>query len=167
MAIYAFHKSGSEEAARSYLQGIMDRLDLNNPSRRSAVEFELEGYLRWCRTENPIVLARKLRVGMDIGAGLVLGGEVSRVDLDISDGGYRAILLGDTSPGWRNELRMPLLQRAVAGRMERGELDVRVGVQALDGSGLQTVRYSGSQIEDAMRRVREVATQVSRRLGAV
>jgi hypothetical protein len=166
MAIYYFHKTADANAAQRYLVDLMDRLNLRNLARRSAAEFELQGYLEWFRRENPVVVARKLRVELDIGAGQLLCGEVPRVDLDLRTEGYRAILLGDVSPNWRDELRMPLLQRAVANRIARDESTVAIGVQMLDGGGLDTVRYSARQVQSAMRRVNDIASQVAQRLGS-
>ena len=60
---------------------------------------------------------------------------------------------------------MPLLQRAVALRLSRDEQDVAVGIQNLDGTGLEVVRFSLRQIESAMRRVQSLSSQVAQRLG--
>ena len=44
---------------------------------------------------------------------------------------------------------MPIIQRAVASVLKRPESLVSVGVQAIDGSGLELVSFSKPEIEEA------------------
>jgi hypothetical protein len=91
-----------------------------------------------------------------------MGGEVSRVDVIVADDGYRGILLSDADdPQWQDQLRMPLLQRAIARKFERDEKDVVVGVQRLDGSDLQTHYYGARSIRDAEGEARTLAETIS------
>ena len=154
LAINHFHATGDVGSARRYLASIMDRLNLRNSVRRRDAVRQLKAYVDWCMQERPVVLARRLRIELPLGPRAVFCGEVSRVDLDRSNGGYRAILLGDAQTGWRDELRMPLLQRAAAQKMQRDEDDFRVGVQNLDGSGLVVVRFGENERDEAARAAR-------------
>jgi len=112
----------------------MARLNLRNNARRRDAGQQLDRYLSWFIQEQPIILARKLRVELPLGRRAVFCGEIPRVDLDRRTGSYRAVLLGDIRAGWQDELRMPLLQRAAARKMQRDEEEFIIGVQALDGS---------------------------------
>ena len=47
-----------------------------------------------------------IRVELNLGSELLLGGEVSRVDVN-RRGGYAAIWLDPPPEGWREQLRMP------------------------------------------------------------
>ena len=167
LAINHFHATGNAASARRYLKSIMDRLNLRNIVRRRDALRQLESYVDWCMQERPIVLARKLRIELFLGPRAVLCGEVSRVDLDRSSGGYRAILLGDAQTGWRDELRMPLLQRAAAQKMQRDEDEFRVGVQRLDGSGLVVLRFDENERDEAARAARLLVARGLRAMGSL
>ena len=159
LAIYRYHASGDAEAARQHLRSLLGRF--GNEGKKLGAEFELDAYIAWAEREAVIVADRKVRLGYDLGSGIALGGEVSRVDIDLT-GGYRGVLLGTCDPSWQTELRMPLLQRALAAHFSRDEAEIWIGVQELDGSGLQTVRFSAGQMDDAESRARAVAAQLAR-----
>lgn len=99
-----------------------------------------------------------------MGSGIILGGEVSRVDVDVTSGGYRAVQLGTPRAGWRSELRMPLIQPGIADRYQREAAEVRVGFQHLDGSNLSLVSFSEAELQAAERGAREVAQRVAAEL---
>jgi hypothetical protein len=69
--------------------------------------------------------------------------------LDVLSRGYRALLIGSYHQGWKDQLRMPLLQHAVAMRYGRPIEDVEIGMQHFDGSGLVMTRYSKAEIATA------------------
>ena len=114
----------------------------------------------WAEHEGLIVADRKVRLAYDLGSGVLLTGEVSRVDVDLVGGGYRAILLGAADQDWRDELRTPLLQRAVAKHFDRHESEVAIGVQALDATGLETAHFGTTDIDDAEAAARALATHL-------
>ena len=159
LAIYKFHATGDADTARDHLRALLGRF--GDTGKKLSAEYQLDAYIDWAEREGLIVADRKVRLGFDLGSGLLLGGEVSRVDVDLQ-GGYRAVLLGACDPDWRDELRTPLLQRAVARHFAREEGEVSIGVQELDGGDLQTVRYSEAEIDAAEARARIVAAQLAR-----
>lgn len=82
-----------------------------------------------------IVADHRVRLNLALDGEVALGGEISRIDMIPT--GYRAVLLMARAPArWKQELRMPLIQLAVANRYDRPPGDVRVAVQLLDGNGL-------------------------------
>jgi hypothetical protein len=91
---------------------------------------------------------------------VLLGGEISRVDLDLSAGGYRAVVLGTAEDNWSTELRWPLLQRAASSRYERPEGAISVGVQRLDGTDLQVHRFKSTEMDTAERDARSLARRL-------
>jgi len=162
LAINDFHKHDRLPDAIQYLQALLAKLKLTNPQRTLDAEYTLQGYTEWFASERPIVAASKARIELDLGNKIILGGEVSRVDVTVADDGYRGVLLSDADdPQWMDRLRMPLLQRALARKFERDERDVVVGVQRLDGSGLMTHYYSPRSIKGAEVEARTLAQTIS------
>lgn len=159
LAIYSFHKSGNETAARAHLRDLLDRFQ--GSFQKAAAEQEFESYLRWYTAQRPIVASHRVRLGLSLGSGIILGGEVSRVDVDVTSGGYRAVQLGTPRAGWRSELRMPLIQLGIADRYQREAAEVRVGFHHLDGSNLSLVSFSEAELQAAERSARGVAQRVA------
>jgi hypothetical protein len=106
-------------------------------------------YCNWSKTDGTIFIERNPKIELPLGSGVILGGQLSRIDMDPQNGKYRGILLADYSADWRQELRMPLIQKAIAERLKRDETDIMVGVQHSSGTMLQTHFYSSSDIKTA------------------
>jgi hypothetical protein len=159
LAIYKYHSTDDADAAREHLRNLLGRF--GNTGKKLSAEYELDTYMAWAEREGLIVADRRVRISYDLGSGVLLGGEVSRVDVDVIGGGYRAILLGAHGPDWGTELRTALLQRAVAQHFNRDEAEVAVGVQDLDGSGLETLRFTLEEIDVADMQARALATQLA------
>src|SRR5208337_997217 len=87
-------------------------------------------------------------------------GEMHR--LDVLPNGYRALLLGQYPRDWETQMRMPLLQSAVARRYGRPIDHIAVGVQHLDGSGLTAKKYSQAEIAAAESDFRNISRIVER-----
>ena len=158
-AIYRFHKIGNEAEARGHLRGLLDRFQ--NDVQKAGAGRDFEAYLRWHRLNQPIVASHRVRLSYPLGGGVLLGGEVSRVDVDVVQGGYRAVLLGTPRPDWRSEIRLPLIQLGIADRFQRGAAEVRVGFQHLDGSNFSLVSFSGPELQAAEQGARDVAQRVA------
>lgn len=159
--IYRFHRSGDAVAARLYLEE--RRLArFQNEAQRSASLAEFDAYIRWCESERPIVAGCRKRLSFSLGSGVTLGGEASRLDVDIATGGYRAVILGDKPRGWDEGLRLPLLQRGIAREAERDESDVSVGFQSLDGSGMDMVKFAPDDLDAAEEEARQLAVKIAR-----
>ena len=90
--------------------------------------------------------------------------EVPRIYLDLEEGGYKAIFLGLQQANWRNQLRMPLVQLAVAQRLDRSPQEIAVGIQNLDGSNLEVVQFTTDELDDAMEEMRHLASRAMRLL---
>ena len=157
LAIYKYHQANDSTAAVLHLRSLLDRFNLSNIARGEDCERDLESYIDWAESGTLIVAARKVRVSLDIGTGWTLGGEISRVDLLPETGGYRGILLHANTLGWQEQLRMPLLQRALGGTFRRNEAEFQIGVQSLDGRELETNIFSKVEIDRAETAARELA----------
>jgi hypothetical protein len=144
--IYNFHKTKQATIARQYLSDLIQSRGFKDLARIEEIELAFESYVHWCEAENVAVADSRVLVRLDSGY-LSLVGEVSRVD--VAPDSYRAVLLGPFQPNWRNELRMPLLQKAIGEKFSRPISEVSVGVQQLDGSDLQVHSYSRARLAKA------------------
>jgi hypothetical protein len=146
LGIHKFHKTGSEEAGRRHLERLSARAGFKDRARLNANYERFESYCVWCEADFPVVVESNGRISFDL-SGVTLGGTFNRADL--VKAGFRAILLGEPRADWRTELRFPLLQRGVANRYARPAAQIQVGVQQLDGSGIEVVSFSDKQIRRA------------------
>lgn len=150
------------EEAVSYLNKLTRSFPkLVNQSRLDHAEEQLRSYIEWCNAKSPVVAGVKVNIRYQIASPFVLGGEVSRIDVDTDSGGYRAVLLTENVDDWASEERMPLIQLAVAEYFHREPSDVAVGVQRLDGSDLQAQTYHASALKKALRDTRAALALVA------
>ncbi len=167
-AIYNLHASDDLHAATKYLQRRLAGAHLKNLQRYQEAELELAAYSNWRDQAGPgIGLSWRFRCKYPLAKGVVLVGEISRVDADLARDEYHAILLGPEPEDWPVGLRFPLLQRVVATAFSRDEATVRIGIQNIDGSGLTiSPPCSASQIDAAERKARHLAKRVLRFVAA-
>jgi hypothetical protein len=165
-AIYRFHKTSDSDEAVRYLTALAGKYHLSNTTRLATAEEKLGDYISWFRSVNPVVVMTRINVRLPLGDEIFMAGEVTRLDIDIGSGGYRAVLLTDKSTDWKSELRMPLLQVALASRFQREVHEVAIGVQHLDGSNMETMCFSASKIlksrREAIRMARIAADELAR-----
>lgn len=164
LGIYKYHRVGKLAVARSHLISLMDRLGLVNLTRRDEAEHHLVSYDAWWKKAGRIYVQDRLRLEMSVGNGFVLGGDVPRIDFDSSNETYHGVLLGNNDPNWKSDLRTPVLQAAIASRLNRDVDDVHIAVQSLDGSGLQVIQYSGKQVQRAVDELEQLIGQAARLL---
>jgi hypothetical protein len=142
---------------------MIDR-NFTNDSRIERLESDFESYVRWHRRSGVIVADSNVRLSYSLGGFLDLGGLISR--LDMTDAGYRGIILGGGAPNWRDQLRMPLIQDAIALKYGRPVDEVTVGVQGPDGGALEEQSYGSADIENARQEFRRLGEGV-RRVGFI
>lgn len=153
LGIRAFERHGSAPEARQHMQRILLRNELKKSQKIEDLMDRFERYVGWRTSSGLSVMETAARLKCEIGP-VTLTGEVDRVEL--VDQGYRGVLLGKSTADWQNELRMPLLQKALASRYEKPVESFAVGVQELDASGLQEIRFDAGQIEKAGARLAEL-----------
>lgn len=163
LSLYRFHRqNGDRQAALAHFDQLVARR-LTNAKKIADARLRLEAYLDWVTQAGVLVADHRVRIALPLSPQVVLGGEVSR--LDVTSGGYRAVLLGDrTSPRWRTETRMPLIQLAVGLKYDRPADDVTVAVQLIDGTGLEEASYGSSERERARVGAVAVARRIARQL---
>lgn len=157
LAIYKFHATGSASQAQHHLTYLLPRYGLKNTIFVNRAIAKLDSYIEWCVRESLIVSDWKLRLDFNLSHKFELGGEISRIDVDTGSGGYRGVLLGSRTTDWRQELRVPLIQRALASELKRPELEISVGFQNIDGTQLELVSFSRVVLDEAEERARRLA----------
>ena len=156
-AIYNYHHHSNPGSARAHLEVLIHR-HFENETRIAQIRVMLEAYLTWHASSGVIIVDSNIRLAYSVGGFLDLSGIVSR--LDITEAGYRAVILGPVPMQWNTELRMPLVQDAIATRFSRSAQDVSVGVQELDGSNVNNQSYSDAEIRTAIREFRALGSTV-------
>src|SRR2546422_307537 len=156
LAVFHYHKTSPEEA-RDHLNKIIKKHNLKSAIRISEVEARLESYIDWAVSEHLKAAGVQVKIALPLGF-LEMRGEIGRVDVTAQ--GYRAVLFRKAPPNWHMQLRMPLIQEAVASLYGRPPEQTAVGFQELDGTDLQTVVYSQPQIIAAKKRFRTLGETV-------
>lgn len=161
LAIYKFHATASASHAQRHLTHLLSGFGLTNTSLANRARASLDSYIEWCILESPIVSNWKLRLAFNLGHNFELGGEISRIDVNIESRGYKGVLLGGRPADWRRQLRFPLIQRALAEKLQRPEAEISVGFQNIDGTQLDTISFSRAVLEEAEDRARRLALILS------
>jgi hypothetical protein len=155
-AIAHYHKSSSHKSAQDKLEDYL--ANFSDVGRKQWARDTLDNYVVWYLGTELFVADTMPRLSLDVAPELTISGELNRVDMEPISGDYHAILLTPVSiPAWKDELRWPLLQVAVAERYQRNQENVSVGVQRLDGSGLEIVSYSTTAIKKAIGEAKSLA----------
>lgn len=157
-AIGKYHKTTSPLDARHHLKLLIAKHNLKTQERIDEVEVALDLYMKWHQDSEISTADSNTPILLDVGGYLELSGLVSRVD--VTDSGYQGILLGTKDARWKDQLRMPLIQKALAEKYVRPVQDVMVGIQAIDGSSLEVVTFSPSQIREAEREFKDLGERI-------
>lgn len=151
-AIFNFHKPQWTAAqAKSYLE---DRLaDAANMSRKAEVLDQFHWYLEQYRAVGWAAALTRLNVNISLppwaSADLSISGQIARVDFAPSGGYAGWIFVSGAARGWRQELRMPLVQEALAGDMNVTTDKVIVGIYAFGDRFVEHTSYSATEIREA------------------
>jgi hypothetical protein len=161
--IYRFHRTRSEQVGAAWIDALFQRHAerLTTEFRREGVREQYRSYAEWClNTAVPAIEPRVVLNG-DFRQFLTLGGLLHRVDATPT--GVRGVILGDYRATWRSELRMPLIQIALAARYGLDRAAVVVGVQRLDGSDLRETTFDRRRLAQAQREFRTISEYVRQR----
>ena len=71
------------------------------------------------------------------------------------------MLIGNQPSDWRRQLRVPLIQRALAAKLQRPELEISVGFQNIDGTQLELISFPLRVLNDAEDRARRLTSILS------
>jgi hypothetical protein len=150
--IFNFHKPQWTAAqAESYLE---ERLaDAANASRKAEAFDQFHWYLEQYRALGWATAFTRLNVNIPrppwAPTDLSISGQIARVDL-VHSGGYAGwIFVSGAARTWRQELRMPLVQEALAGEMNVTAHEVLVGIYAFQDRFVEHTSYSTTEIREA------------------
>lgn len=146
LLISHFHKSSSHLYTHQYLTEMIKRHNLSNVDRIREIETSLGRYIKWATAQQLKVADTKLNMAYQVGY-IELHGEVGPVD--VTSLGYRAVLFGSAPVDWEEQMRMPLIQSAIAEIYGRPLEKVTFGFQKLDASNLVITTYSKEKIQKA------------------
>jgi hypothetical protein len=165
MAIYHYHKTKDLDDALRSLHKYAESHKRNNAMKLDEAEGRVTEYVAWLATAQPVVVKVKLNVRFGLMPDMYLAGELPRIDIDLSTGGYNAMLIQETDNAWQTELRLPLLQLAVASRLERDPSDVAIGLHLMDDwSDIQVVRFSDVELQTALTEAQTLCSTALREL---
>lgn len=151
-AIFNFHKpQWTASQAENYLQ---ERLaGAANAARRDEVLDQLRWYVEEYEARGWATFLTRLTVDVPLPdsapADLAVSGQIARVDL-VPSGEYAGwLLLSGDGRGWRQELRMPLYQEALARKMNVPVDETILGVYAFRNRSVEYTRYSVAEVKAA------------------
>jgi hypothetical protein len=124
------------------------------------LEAQLAGYASAYQSLGNVVIEFMRRTRISIQSGLVLSGEVPRLDWEVR-GGYAVWMLARNPYCWRSELRMPLLQSELARRMGVSSDQVTVGMYFLETSEYDRECFSDVVIQEALEEVKRMASLIT------
>ena len=163
--IYRFHSTADANDAIDYLdRSIRESAKLTSVARRQATVEKLEWYTEEYLARGWPTFSARLRLEIPVplraAGSLTCTGEIGRVDLKPS-GGYAAWLFpSEVDANWRDELRMPLLQRFLARDLGAPPSDIDVGMYDFINRGVVSVQYDDLSLAAAERRFRRLVRQL-------
>ena len=157
LAISAFHSTNSIGAAKAKVDGYVAR-NFKDAKRIADLYAYLDEYAKWFAASGIISADSNVLLAYPLTSNWQLGGLISRVDYLQS--GYRAVLFEGIVSGWRDQLRMPLIQTAIAARYGRPATEVKVGFQEIDGNVLTDTRYNIAQRGSADEEFKKIGAHV-------
>jgi hypothetical protein len=156
-AICEFHRVGSVDAAVMKIDGYAAQ-NFKDLKKIAKLYESLDEYTKWFIGSGIVAADANVLLNYPYTGDWHLGGMVARVD--IADPGYRAVLFETLTPNWKNQLRMPLIQLAIADRYGRPASEVRVGLQDLNGNACTDTYFGLSTRVAASAEFKKIGGQV-------
>jgi hypothetical protein len=131
-SIAELHRTDSYREAVKKLEGYIESSEFKDTKRITQIKDQLEHYATWCQANGIVVADTGVLLSFPANSEWQLGGRISRVD--ITENGYRAVIFESFKSQSLAQLRMPLIQEAIAQRYGRSASVVAVGFHNLDGN---------------------------------
>ena len=162
LAIYEYHKRRDVIVAQAYFRNLCTRFVQTPAMLRRLEEHEsaVADYATEFEGLGRAVVRTAIRVSLDLGNGMELGGEVGRLDI-VAQGGYAAYLITHQTPSWDTQLRMPLLQLCFARSLGVSPTDVVVGLYSYEDGRHFDRRFPLREVEAAEREARTLARRLA------
>jgi hypothetical protein len=162
-AVRRFHRGMPKaDVINFFEQKCADKLNLLSYWRHRADNYKrmLAAYCDAFSPANCQYVESNKRAALQLGYHL-LTGKVDRFDLQ-DPTGYRATAIQLTTTKWTDELRWPLIQKAIANEMGCAPSDVEIGVFSFDDGRYGYQVYSDADISAAEAEAESVLTAVER-----
>ncbi len=164
-AICEYHRVGSPSAAHEALSKYIGAFKDEN--RKQENHDRLDNYIFWHKSAGIIVAHTRIRLVHPMGNDVLLGGDITRLDMDPLTGRYAAVLLTDSLPFDNDELRWPLIQLAIARQFARDADLISVGVQDLAGGQIGLRSFSASVLALAEAEAQELSSEIQAAIAAL
>ena len=151
------YRSGVLKTAESKLEELIQR-NFANAKRSDAIRRELVDHANWVSKAGVIIADSNVTLNYPTKGFWHFGGIVARVD--ITQNGYRAVLFVSYDNSWKNQLRMSLIQLAIAEQSGRTPAEVRVGLHDLDGNQTTDGAFPSSKRQAALSEFLSIGTVV-------
>lgn len=151
--IFRFHDTNDYQEAHSYLVNRLANSRLRSAIQKAATIDQFEWYVEDYTTRAWPLFQTQLRLRIPLSRGpadLVCSGEIARLDV-VPAGGYAGWLFSSTfNPDWPAELRMPLIQGALAENVLGVPVDeVQVGIYGFKAHRTDLHQFSSTEIQHA------------------
>jgi hypothetical protein len=138
LAICEFHKTASLKTATANLDRYVAK-NFKDAKKIQLLYDRLDQYAKWFFNSGIITADYNVLLNFPVSGNWRLGGRISRVDL--LNNGYRAVIFEPIEPDWKDHLRMPLIQTAIAEKYGRPAIEVRVGLQDVSTNTTAETRF--------------------------
>lgn len=162
-AIRKFHATRENEAqARDYLEDGL--AEFKSDSKKAETEDKFDWYVQEYRFRTPVTVETMGRIAVQlplrVSSDVSCSGEITRLDI-VPTGGYTGWLFrNDNIHGWSSELRMPLIQDALAQELGVGTEDISVGVYGFPERLIREKTYSADEVRAAYSSLDNVLAQL-------
>jgi hypothetical protein len=165
LAAWRFHKGVRQDEVLEQFES-MFRRNFTRLEMLPGLSDQLDHYMRgFAASGTTVIEAPVRRVQIPMPEGSIITGELSRLDL-ADHGRYAAWVFLEAPHGWREELRMPLLQAAIADRLGVDPSAVSIGTYSFSLRLYDTAVFSRQQIRQAQLEASQLVRRLSE-LGVV
>jgi hypothetical protein len=156
-AIGEYHQSESLADAEKYLE---DRFINNFRNIQELPEYvkKLRHYVREFRNTGNIFVRMRDNIVVPLPPRykeFAVSGQAARIDL-IPAGGYGVWIFGRNVPDWKDDPRMPLLQKAYAHKLNVDLGEIIVGIYDFEVGRHASRQYSGTEVETVSKSLRSL-----------
>jgi hypothetical protein len=147
--IHTYHKSSNVQAGMDYMEAKLERF--MDPRKCQKIVDDFHWYLiEYQRVGWPVVKTQfNIAVPLTIQYwdSFKITGQINRIDMS-PNGGYAAWLFRkDDASGWKSELRMPIIQNAIAVELGVNTSMTSVGVYDFNNHNSQIYSFTDKEVE--------------------
>jgi hypothetical protein len=161
-ALKRVHSENVDKAVEYLHDTILSNFKVNDRNERRLDEL-VDGLYRYATAFTSLgnVAVEVLKpITFVVGPKLIIGGEITRVDL-VPSGGYAAFVLSrKQGEDWRGQIRFPLIQAHFAAKLNCPLKDVAVGVYSVPNGVHELHRFSTPRVSAAQAEIADLAKRL-------